>query len=53
MICAPALLPQLFVETPIPDGAISDEAANAIAALLWQAAEDEQGSSGQEANNDE
>ena len=27
MICAPALLPELFAETPIPAGPISDEAA--------------------------
>jgi len=36
---APALLPELFAETPIPAGPISDEAAEAIALLLWAAAE--------------
>jgi hypothetical protein len=41
MICAPALLPALFVETPIPAGPISDEAARLIAALLWAAAEED------------
>jgi hypothetical protein len=39
MICAPALLPELFTETPIPAGPISTEAADAIARLLWEAAE--------------
>jgi len=39
MICAPALLPELFTETPVPRGPISDEAAEAIALLLWTAAE--------------
>ena len=39
MICAPALLPELFAETPIPAGPISTEAADAIALLLWTAAE--------------
>ncbi|MFZ1936394.1 MAG: hypothetical protein WCB27_15620 [Thermoguttaceae bacterium] len=41
MICAPALLPEVFAETPIPAGPISDEAAEAIARLLWDAAEDD------------
>ena len=40
MICAPALLPELFAETPIPARPISDEAAEAIALLLWQTVED-------------
>ena len=39
MICAPALLPELFAQTPIPAGPISDEAADAIALLLWQSVE--------------
>jgi hypothetical protein len=41
MICAPALLPELFVESPIPADPISDEATEAIARLLWAAAEND------------
>jgi hypothetical protein len=41
VICAPALLPDIFAETPVPAGPISDEAAEAIARLLWQAAAEE------------
>jgi hypothetical protein len=39
MICAPALLSELFDAPPIPAGPISTEAADAIALLLWEAAE--------------
>jgi hypothetical protein len=39
VICIPAQLPELFAETPIPRDPISDEAADAIARLLWEAAE--------------
>jgi hypothetical protein len=41
MICSPDKLPQIFAETPIPRGAISAEAADAIARLLWEAAEND------------
>ena len=39
MICAPAQLPELFAEMPVPAGPISTEAADAIARLLWSQAE--------------
>jgi hypothetical protein len=39
MICAPAQLPELFAETPVPSGPISAEAADAIARLLWAVGE--------------
>jgi hypothetical protein len=42
MICIPAQLPDLFSETPIPAGPISTEAADVIARLLWDAAEDDE-----------
>ena len=48
MICAPALLPELFAETEIPTGPISEAAADLIARILWDAAEgnEEQQASG-------
>ena len=41
MICAPAMLPDIFAGTPVPVGPISDEAADAIARLLLEAVEDD------------
>jgi hypothetical protein len=37
MICAPALLPELFAESPVPAGPITDQAAEMIAWLLLEA----------------
>jgi hypothetical protein len=37
VIYLPATLPELFADTPVPNGPISDEAADAIAAILWAA----------------
>jgi hypothetical protein len=61
VICEPALLPAIFGEEPEPSGAVSDSAADAIARLLWDAAEagqagngehgtEAQGDTGREAN---
>ena len=41
MICPAAHLPELFAESSAPRGKISDEAARLIAAILWQAVEDD------------
>jgi hypothetical protein len=39
-ICAPAQLPELFAETPIPSGPITDAVTEAIAKWLLEAAEE-------------
>jgi hypothetical protein len=41
-----ATLPELFADTPVPNGPISDEAADAIAAILWAAWERDQHQAG-------
>ena len=52
----PAQLPKLFAETPIPAGPISPEAAEAVAQLLWEAAESDEeqraGNNGQKRGSD-
>jgi hypothetical protein len=40
VICRPSTIGDCFAETPIPAGPISDEAADAIARILWEAVED-------------
>jgi hypothetical protein len=43
VICAPALLPEVFSDSPEPVGPISDAAAEILAAILLESVEAEQG----------
>jgi hypothetical protein len=48
MICVPSNLPAIFAGTPVPAGPISTEAVEAIARILWDAAEGD----GEQAKNE-
>ena len=41
MISVPNTLPAIFADSEVPAGPITDEAAEALAALLWAVAEEE------------